>query len=227
MQDDVIVPPSGRPDKSDAIRRAVEGLLAELSRVRPMMDSDHPRIASGAALSAVMRFLATVDPNDPGDRRRPLGNLLAALASLEEGSATAPLLEPAKKFGGVRLAVDVRTIRAQAVAIAEILVSKAGMTTAAANHAVGDLMYKSGFQMGGEKTPSGNAVAEWRRNLQRTTADPQDLSVYKKIKNALIQQQPAQSDQERAKLTKALLVCLSDELRAQGFKGRMRPNSVE
>lgn len=192
-----------------------------------MMDEGQPRVASRAALSAVMRFLAAVDPEDPGDRRRPLGNLLAALASLEEGR-TAPLLEPAPRSGRAPDPIGTRTIRAQAAAIADLLVAKTGMQRYEADRAVGTLMHKHGVRVGRIKTTHEQAVAEWRRDLKRKTrGDPLDQQVYEEMKTRMDDGPPARTDQERAELRKAMLARLAGELEATGHRRSARRPAVD
>ena len=66
---------------------ATSMLLAELSAARPKWNGPHPRMAVGHGLAAFLTFLRQVDL-DPGDRHRPIAELLGALQELEYGSVS-------------------------------------------------------------------------------------------------------------------------------------------
>jgi hypothetical protein len=174
---------------------ALDELLDALSAARPLWDGRHPRRAAGAALAAVLTFLRKADASDPGDRHRPIGELLGALQDLERGSVP-NLLKPAKLRGRPPLPVTMSTLRSQCVALADLLVRDTDMTPDDADRAVANLLNKQGISLGALDTSPKKGFASWRKRLRRTNCPPDERWVYDTMISR-IPAMPAEADVER------------------------------
>ena len=198
---------------------AVAELCDELTATRPLLDGPHPRLAVGAALSAVLRFLGRVDPHDPGDRHRPIGTLLAALSDLEAGQRPEllkPDAEPLRARSYVPL--DQLMIRGHAVACADLLVSHAGRTRPQADAEVGRALNAIGFPTGRLDTQVARAVGNWRNRVNRSGGEAETRLAYLATMQSCEHLPPPIDAAAKGRLAAELINMLRQEVKARGFQ---------